>query len=139
METAGVQIKCQSRVLEIDRYNMVGELPVPPRRPRFRQNLGKIVSSAREPVRSVFTGSFLARILYAVLAALTSAIWASSLGLFFFSTGWPALFHLAYAAASAGFAAVCVGTAFNLCSPEQLVRALKVRKPRQPGPQDLSD
>jgi hypothetical protein len=55
-----------------------------------------------------------------VLAALSGAVGALSLVRFFLSTGSPALFHLAYAAASAGFATISSLAALDSSSPEQL-------------------
>jgi len=69
-------------------------------------------------------------VLYIVLAAISGAVWALSLARFFFSTGWPALFHLAYAAGSGGFAIVCSLAAFDSSSPERLHRLLDHRRIR---------
>jgi hypothetical protein len=127
MATDKVPIGSEARVLEIGRSSTVEEQPPAPGQPPIRERFRTHLSPLRKFVSSLVAVSLWTRILHTVLAALTGAVWALSLARFFFSTGWPALFRLAYAAGSAGFAIICSLAAFDPSSPEQLGRDLDRR------------
>jgi hypothetical protein len=84
MVTDKVQIGSEARVLEIGRFE---EPPPVPGRPLIRERFRTQLSPLRKFVSSLVAVSLWTRILYAVLAALTGAVWAFSLARFFFSTG----------------------------------------------------
>jgi hypothetical protein len=102
MATDKIQIGSEARVSEIGRTGTVQESPRAFGRPPIRERLRAQLSTLRKFASSLVAISLWTRVLYIVLAALSGAVWALSLARFFFSTGWPALFHLAYATGSGG-------------------------------------
>jgi len=125
--TDKIQIGSEARVLEIGRAGIVQEAPPALGRPPIRERLRTLLSTLRKFASFLVAISLWTRVLYIVLAVISGAVWALSLARFFFSTGWPALFHLAYAAASGGFAIVCSLAVFDPSSPERLRRHLDRR------------
>ena len=127
MTTDKARIDPETRVLKIGRSGIIATAPPRPRRLSIHERLRTELSRVRKFVGSLIAGSLWTRILCGVLAALTGAVWAFSLARFIFSSGWPALFHLVYAAAAAGFSVVCAVAAFDLSSPDQLGRDVEAQ------------
>ena len=107
------------RVLEIERHYCVAQLsPSPQREPSA--GLVELLSSVPEVSVSLISASSWVRALHTVLAGLTGVVWAFSLASLPLSTGWPAVFYLGYAGASAWFTVVCALVALNIWGSEKV-------------------
>jgi hypothetical protein len=107
------------RVLEIDRHNCVAQLSLSPH-PERGARLVQLLSSVSKVSVSLVSPSPWVRSLHTVLAGLTGVVWAFSLASLPLSTGWPAVFYLGYAGASAWFTVVCALVALNIWGSEKV-------------------